>query len=205
MSRRDEEPCVWADEVARNAQPRRVNGRKIVERFPQTAENGRLGRRWDKIVDPAGNVVNAPITTAGSLFDLDDPGARYIKRKHVALGFFPLGSCPVALVMAGELQKEAIDESMHGERPCQRGSYTRVNPCPHALREIAFRQEAQRADWNSRKVKIDEDEGLAKQLREERSELLKGFGEVMKDTILALAGAKVAPGAEAPEKPSKSK
>ncbi len=203
--RRDEEPCVWADEVFRQAAPRRVNGRKVVERFPQTAGNGTLGRRWEKIVDPAGNVVNAPVTTAGSLFDSDDPGSRYIRRKHAALGFFALAKCPVALVAAGELAREAIDESLWKEQPCERGTYSNAKPCPHTVREIELRQAAQKSEWEQRSRKIQAEEDAAQIARDERNELLKGFGEVMTETLGKVLAAKVAPGADDSKPAAKSK
>ncbi len=172
---RDAEPIVWANEAVREA-VRRENGRRIVEKFPQSAEGG---RRWERFVDGAGNIMHAPTTNCGSIFDLDDPAARDIKRKQRALGVFPLRSCPVALVMAGEIGQETVDASLHGAVPCAPDSYNERRPCPHALKEAELRRLAHAEEMRSRFAKLKSDEERMEEMtqvaRDQTKELVQGL------------------------------
>lgn len=170
MMARDEEPCVWAGETYRETR-RRENGLLITERYPQSAGNGRFGKRWERLVDPAGNILNAATSNAGSNFDPDDGAARYLRRKYTAMGFFPLRRCPVALVMAGEMNSLAIDQSLLNERPCDPTSHNDKRPCPHALQEIECRKRAQVVSMGGRLLRLRE-ESAAEIAQSQTKELL---------------------------------
>ena len=204
MARSKEEAIVWADEVQRET-VRRENGRKIVEKFPQSAR-GR-GRRWEKVVDKAGNIINSPTTNCGSLFDLDDPAARDIRRKQRALGMFPLRSCPVALVMAGEMGRFSIDSKLHEELPCEPGSYNERKPCKHALQEAELRRVAHNEEMSQRiaRIRTDEEklEDMAKLSQEQTAKLVEGFGSVVAKAMETVAAAAQQPAPPTEKRPTK--
>lgn len=190
MVRDEGEPIVWGNNSVRES-VRRVNGKRIVERFPQSAGNGENGRRWERRVDAAGNTVNAPFTNSGSIFDRDDSSSRYILRKDRNNGGFALRECPVALVLlgpqSGGLSKYQIDESLWGARPCEPGSFSEARPCPHALEEKRLRMIAQAAAMLERLPKMqtleDQVANVVADQRVQNQDLVQGIAGAFADAI----------------------
>lgn len=154
------------------------DGEPVAEKLPATAQPpedhplaGQAVRRWELMVDEAGNRVRAAYSCAAADYQMDHPqyGAA-IKLRHRNRGWFRLGHCPIVLVRSGAIDPSYLHAAIRGESPCERGTYSDRRPCPHALAEERFRQErtsrreAKRAD-----AFRSETERLARQTQENQA------------------------------------
>lgn len=128
-------------------------GEVIVEKYPATAKPpedhplfGKRVQRWDLMVDHCGNQVRTVYTGGAADYGVghQNYGAP-LKRRHRMLGWFPLGECPLRLVLAGELAANHVSKSLRGKPPCGPGTHSAGRPCEHALAE-----EQARKDRNTR-------------------------------------------------------
>lgn len=132
-----------------------VEGRPVQIKRPQGAHQGDYdapvrvraeGVRWISMVKTDGNTVFYVITCGAGDDNPDSDYARERKQKARALGWFPIASCPIALVANGELTRDHfVDRSMADAHPCEHGTYSIAKPCKHALAEKAARIAAHNA------------------------------------------------------------
>lgn len=210
------EPIVWAGQMITQKtrwEGEGENRRKIVEQFPQSADNGRTwGRRWALAIDPAGNEVSSPLTSAGAIFNPEDQSARAIARKRRDAGFFLLRQCPVALLGTGELKKEHLHPRLWQESACEAGTYSEKHPCPHARFEAKRRMQEHNLQMAQRLPKMATlEDQLAKahennqaQTRELVQGMASAFTEVVKTLKDEAAPVDPPPEPEAPP-PKRSK
>jgi hypothetical protein len=195
---RDEDPILWAENAIRESK-RRVNGRIIVERFPQTdpelAKNG--VRTWAKLVDGAGNVVSAPLTNGAADLDIGGNNAQRMRAKWRREGWFPYGKCPIALVMSLEMSRSSLDESLHGQTPCQPGTYSERDPCPHTVAEVGLRQRMQAQIMAERLPKLndlaDQLVDVQKEQAQQNKQLVADMASVVREAVQAVASAAMQP------------
>jgi len=126
--------------------PRRtifVDGEKRVEKYP--------GMRHRHMVDPQGNMCRVPIVTAASIV-VPDNYANQIMAVKLGQGWFPVDTCPLALMLSGQLMSESLDGTVRDGKPCEPGSYDIRKGCRHVHAEVAVRRgrhgvvEAERAE-----------------------------------------------------------
>lgn len=129
-----------------------VEGQPVKIKHPQGAHQGdydapirmlREGRRWISMVKGDGNVVFYVITCGAGDDDPHSDYARERKQKARALGWFPIASCPISLLKTGALLREHfVERSLLNQEACDHGSYSIVEPCPHARAEREARTRA---------------------------------------------------------------
>jgi len=124
------------------------NGRRVVEKVPQRAHIGAYDdrrqntnyERWQLVVRHDGHTVRQVLTTAAAHTDANTTYAQNQRNKAMALGWFKLHQCPLALVRTGQMSADKIaatDMLKPTETAC---SGAQKEPCVHALAEIAARQ-----------------------------------------------------------------
>jgi len=145
-----------------------VNGKRIVEKIPRTAQDPRRPgarlRRWVRMLDSYGNDVFAVLTTAAAEAVPEGKYANTQRRKFRKHGWFPFGQCPIALLSTGQLRKSALlTQWKDGERPCDPNKCDGEHPCKHAVAEQVARQDVNRVNdaaqadaWKSGEMKMAE-------------------------------------------------
>jgi hypothetical protein len=197
---------------------RQVGGKIVVEKIPQRGHAGgsdydkptiQAGQRWAHVVDHAGNAVRVPLTTGASLFvdDGEEQGnyARIQRMKFRALGWYPVGSCPCALLLSGEMRTSHFaDQDVAAQAPCKPKTYSEREPCPHAVAEQKARQKQQHALMleKAEKFKPEVEKILAGQ-REQTKEIAAAITESMGSTVKSILEATRAAPADPPEKGAK--
>jgi len=147
----DHEPIRWVN--ARGAysgvtHTRFENGRKITERLPQRGHVGEWGShnpmrgiRDVRVVRHDGHVVNAVLTNGAAHNDDSTEWAQSQRAKIRYFGWYPIGACPLALLLTGNLKRSNfVDQSLLGDKPCEHGTYSESKPCKHALAEERARK-----------------------------------------------------------------
>jgi hypothetical protein len=127
-----------------------VAGKRIKERFPQHGHEGSYdsrkrarGQRFIRVVRHDGHVVPLVLTNAAAHLDPTTPFGNYQRAKMRHLGWFPLGSCPLAMLATSQVTPEQfVNQAMLKDAPCAPGSYTEAKPCPHCAAETVARQKA---------------------------------------------------------------
>jgi hypothetical protein len=149
MGEFDREPILWCSRPGHNREREIVrfeNGKRIIEKIPQRGhqgdyENRRIDRRcaaarWIHVVRHDGFAVRMLLTNGAAGMDPNDSWGQYQKAKARYFGWFPIGSCPLALVATGDIKaSQLVDRSLIGQKACEPGSYSEATPCPHCLSE----------------------------------------------------------------------
>lgn len=128
------------------------DGEQIVERIPQRGHIGdhdefvvdRRGIRFLTVIRHDGHIVHSVLTNGAA--DLDDTASygQYIRAKHRKLGWYGIGECPCALVRGRALSPHTmLHVPNRSADPCEQGTYSHDNPCPHSKAELAARQDRQ--------------------------------------------------------------
>lgn len=204
------DPILW---VGKTQRTRRivVDGEARTERIPQRGHAGNSdydaptlapGKRWELYVKGDGNAMRVPLTNAAAHLDDSTPYGQMIRAKARFLGWYPLGSCPCALLLTGELRANHFaDKSVLNAEACKPRTYNVEEPCPHALAEQKARQEAHaRADAKRcRNVQPDVERLLAAQ-KDQTKEIVSG----LRDAVVEIAGAMRGGADAAPPKRGKS-
>jgi len=197
------EPIMWVR--AGTYQPPQASrmgpdGELITEKFPATAQPpsdhplaGRNVRRWEMMMDNAGNVLRVVYTGGASDYQVDHPnyGAQ-IKRRHRLRGWLPYSACPVALVRSGALDPNALTVKVTGQDQCAPGTYSAGKPCPHMLAEEKARKDRNRRREEARAERFrGEAEKLQRAVMQQQAENSATTADAMKtltDVIKALIG-----------------
>lgn len=144
-----------------------VNGRRIVEKFPQHGHVGDYdrpekapGTRFWYMNTHQGNEIAMVLTNGASHLDPNSAYGQYVKMKARFLGWFAPGQCPVALLGTGELHPDHIVDKtiLHDSKPCPHGEHNRKNPCRHSVAEKKARQK-QHAEDEAERLKSYKDNG----------------------------------------------
>lgn len=185
----EEEPIHWAVRGGLGREKAiRKDGKRSMIKYPQTARNS-LGvkRRWELMVDGAGNTVRAVLTNASADLNTSGPYAQRMRAKWKAFGWFPVARCPLALVAVDELHTDFIDESIIDDKACKPGTYSESRPCEHTLAEIKSRRAAHKADMDERMPKYKD---LAEQMAdqnavqvEQNQELVNGIAGAFTEAL----------------------
>jgi hypothetical protein len=130
-----------------------VDGKRVVERVPQRGHQGDYenrrparGIRSVDVVRHDGHRVHCCVTNGAAHLDDNTEWAQYMRAKWRYFGWYPIGSCPLALVLTGTMRKSHfVDQSLLSERPCEHGTFSVDKPCKHALAEWRARQKQQAA------------------------------------------------------------
>ena len=150
------EPCFWSmtpsSNPGYNLQDRErwitaADGSKRKEKFPQRGHQGDYedrrparGVRSITMVRHDGHQDEVVLTNAAAHLDHTTPYGQYVLMKARHLGWFSPGSCPAALIAAGELSPYSfIAPGIADATPCARGTYSLEKPCQHAIAETAAR------------------------------------------------------------------
>lgn len=172
----DEEPIFWGTTKpgyndADRQTVRMVDGRKVVEKFPQHGHVGSYARpqkapgvRFVYVITHDGNEIAMCLTNGASHLDPNTGYGQYVRRKALFLGWFPPGACPCALLINGDLTPDHIvDKSILEARACPPRMHSRANPCPHSIAEKVARVDQHKRDEAERlaNYKSDGDRLLA--------------------------------------------
>lgn len=151
------EPIFWTGPGSYSQRDREivrhVNGKRIVEKVPQRGHQGEpdnrtmdpraRANRWMHVCTDAGNWIRMVLTNAAAHTDVTTEWAQERRAKARYFGWFRIDTCPVALVAAGELERDKfIVQSMFDDRPCARGTYSEESPCKHCVLETEARRAA---------------------------------------------------------------
>lgn len=170
-------PITWVHRDkgngARQVQTRQADGSVVVDKYPCTAppdSDSNLPknfRRWEKLVDSAGNVVRPCVTEASSSYDKNSPYAQHQRAKWKANGWIYYGECPKTSVMTGTVDPFALLPANRSGEPCQRGTYdmgesrNALGPCKCVQAEIAARQANNRRAMERLEGKYKNDQSKA--------------------------------------------
>lgn len=187
------EPCFFtlsnAEQVGYNSPDRERwvmrDGQRVREKIPQAGHQGDYdqpirmrgeGARWVTVVHSDGNVIRHVLTSGAGDMDPNSPYAQERRQKARALGWFPFGSCPVAMLRTGSMHpSHFVDQSLvSGVTPCEHGTFSLDKPCPHAIAERDARMAATKARHEAHAIsfKSREEKQLSEQ-REHNAEMLK--------------------------------
>jgi hypothetical protein len=135
-------------------------------------------QRFRTVVRHDGNVVFQTMLTAAAA-DPNDEYVKYQNAKARFYGWFPLGSCPCALLANSELTpNQIVDKSILEASPCPPRSYDVNKPCPHALSEREARLARHLRNEGIRGEKFrSEAEKLMGQTREANEKLAKDVAQ----------------------------
>lgn len=202
MSEFEREPIFWTStRPGYNQRDREIvrfeNGRRIVEKVPQRGHQGdyeqrrtdvRCARaRWLHVVTHHGNWIRMVLTSAAAHMDPNTEWGQYQRAKARHFGWFPLWSCPIALLATGELKPEQlVDQSLVGAAPCAVGSYSEKQPCPHCLAETDARRARHAAD-EAERFKNYKDAG-EKTIEANRADMREQTAAITTAITAALAG-----------------
>lgn len=148
--------------------------------------------RWLHVLRHDGHVVRVPVTCAAADLDGAQLTSQERRAKAKYFGWIPVGSCPLALVETGELQKgQLIAKAIRDQPMCKQGSYGINKPCPHFLAEELARKDLQRKETVKReKSHQSEADKLIAAQGEQTKEIVSGVAGVLADAIRATAGEK---------------
>lgn len=149
-----QEPIMWVRASGAGYKPPSItrtgdDGEPIIEKFPATAPPpedhplyGKPVRRWELMVDAAGNLVRAVYSGGAADYQVDHPNyGAAIKGRHRKLGWFPYGACPVVLANSGMLERRLLCPDVSAGHQCEPGTYSANRPCAHAIAEAKSRKE----------------------------------------------------------------
>lgn len=149
-------PITWVHRDrgngAKQVRTRQPDGSVVIDKYPCTAppdkDSGlpRGYRRWEKLVDAAGNVVRPCLTEASSSYDKNSAYAQLQRAKWKANGWIYYGECPKASVMVGSVDPFSLIPGNRTGEPCPRGTFDMgeardsLGPCKCVKAEIEARQ-----------------------------------------------------------------
>jgi hypothetical protein len=152
MSEFYREPIFWTSTVpgynTADRERRTIrDGKEVVERVPQIGHQGDYehkslaqGIRYIEVVRHEGHIINQVLTNAAAHLDINTGWFQQQRGKALYWGWYPIATCPVALLRTGELQPRHIkDASLLNAQPCEHGTYDREHRCPHSISEQAAR------------------------------------------------------------------
>jgi hypothetical protein len=174
-----------------------VAGKRIKERFPQHGHVGSYdskkkagGQRFVRVVRHDGHVVCLVLTNAAAHIDPSTPFGNYQRAKMRHYGWFPLGSCPLAMLATSQVTPEQfVNQAMLKEPPCTPGTYGENKPCPHCVAETTARQKAHTADEAERMASFkDPTEKLVEAGREQTQAIVGAITDALKKPAPKAAG-----------------
>lgn len=192
------EPILWANKTRRTAVVV-VDGEQRTERIPQRGHDGNSdydkptvarGPRWIRYIQADGTDARVPITNAAAHLDADTTYAKMIRQKARVLGWIPVGACPCALVMTGELNpKHIIDPSVRASEPCKPNTYGWEHGtwCPHVVAEQKARtkRHTEQMAKQANKLKADVEKLLEAQ-KDQTKEIVSGLREAVTEIAHAM-------------------
>lgn len=210
-----QEPILWANKAIRQIPAKRFNeatgqmedvfddetGRRVMERVPQRAHVGgdydnpitSKAPTWLHVLRHDGHVVRMKLTNAAADLDTDASFPRERRAKARYFGWLLVGTCPLAAVIAGDLQKGQIMAKAVRELPtneaCAHGTYGENRPCPHYRAEEAARKalqakETKRIEMSNR----SEADRLISAQQEQTKEIVSGVAGALASAIGSVAG-----------------
>jgi hypothetical protein len=203
------EPILWAHKAApgRTQLARRWNaetseweviynestGLPLREKVPQRGhEDGDYDapklatgiRRWMHVLRHEGNVVRAILNMGAADTEGADFIGKVVRGKARTLGWIPVGRCPVAMRMAGQIRPHQLaDTTLRTlEKGCERSSEER--PCPHYFMEEKARKarHARAQAEIAAQYKSDADKLIASQ-KQATTDIVTGVAGVLADAI----------------------
>ncbi len=203
------DPILWVGKVQRT---RRivVNGEQRTERLPQRGHAGNSdydnptiapGKRWERYIKACGTDARVVLTNAAAHVDDTTPYGMMIRAKARFLGWFPVGSCPRALLYTGELRpNQIVDKSILTQEACKPRSYSVDEPCQHSIAEMEARRAVYSAADAKRCVSMQPDvERLLGAQKEQTKDLINGLRDAVADIATSMRDAATPPAAPAPK------
>lgn len=137
-----------------------ADGVRRKEKFPQRGHAGDYedrraanGVRSILMVRADGNEAHIVLTNAAAHLDPTTPYGQYVMMKARHEGWFAVAQCPAALISTGDLREDTVlVESILKAQPCQRGTYSSAEPCPHAIAERDARRAKQKSISDSKEL-----------------------------------------------------
>lgn len=207
------EPVFWTSTLPgyndRDRQKVRFeNGKKIVERIPQRGHMGDYenrrparGTRSIRTVRHDGHVIDHVLTSGAAHLDPTTPQGQYQLAKGRHFGWYPIGSCPLAMLAIGNVQKDHFhDQTLLADQPCPPGSCNENKPCKHALAELEARRKTRAVEAAELQARFrDPAEKMVDAQREQTAALTSTIREVLAKA--SGADGKTEPSAPAPRAP----
>lgn len=189
MNAMKREPIFWlTTSDPRNGAAERervimVDGEPRVEKIPQHGHQGDYenrsrapGVRYIKVVRHEGHTVALLLTNAAAHLDPTTGYGNYMRSKARALGWYPEGACPLALLAAGEISANQLaSEELRAPKAqaCAARTSNQANPCKHDLAERAARAVKWGKKQRERAAAFATDaDRYAKELREANKEMV---------------------------------
>jgi hypothetical protein len=175
------------------------NGKKLVERIPQRGhmgdyENRRPARgiRSVRVIRHDGHLVDSVLTNGAAHLDHTTSYGQYMQAKWRFFGWIPLGSCPLALLAIGSIERDHLhDQSILADQPCAPGSCSEKDPCKHATAELAARRKSRATETSELQARFrDPAEKMVDAQREQTAALTSVIADVLAKANTAEALAK---------------
>ncbi len=132
------------------------DGEVVYEKVPYTIPNPQRLRRWRQTLKHDGSIGPVVLTAHAANLDIEGPQARYYKHKGRMLGWLPTESCPVALIINGEMEAALVCKELRQaveERDiCARGTFGEFEPCKHIHIEKEVRRERRRKETQKKEA-----------------------------------------------------
>jgi hypothetical protein len=203
------EPILWADAAKsqRRIPARRYNaaigamedifdddtGERLYEKIPQRGHVGGdyerpvLGKAtWMHVLRHDGHVVRHKLTCAAADYDMSQLTSQERKAKARHFGWIPVGHCPIALVVSGEVKSgQLIAKDLRGiTTPCVHGTYGETKPCTHYLAEEAARKalQAKKQAASDKRMQPEAEKLIAAQ-QTQTKEIVAGIGDALAKVI----------------------
>jgi len=133
------------------------DGEINLQRIPKTAGGGRF-RRWVRMVRASGHVVPAPLTNHSALLNKNSSYSIYMQEQWRQLGWFPLGSCPVTMAIAGDIKADDLcaenQKKVEKGKGCMATDCSEKKPCECAITERNARSAVHSNAYDKRKQKF---------------------------------------------------
>lgn len=129
-------------------------GKMIIEKHPQHGHEGPYdgprhkarGVRYIYYVRHEGHEIALVMTNAAAHLDHETSWGNYQRRKAQHFGWYAVGQCPVALIGAGQMERDKFmsPETRNGTAcvPSVVATLSRFSLCPHDIAERAARKKA---------------------------------------------------------------
>lgn len=193
----EREPIFWTTTKpgynnADRQSERMVNGRRVIEKFPQHGHIGDYesptkapGVRFVYMITHVGHEIPMVLTCGASHLDPNNPFGKYQLQKARFLGWFPPEACVLALLTNGDLHENHIVEASllaSDLAPCryEQGRYSRFDMCEHSLAEKMARRMRHNIDEAERLASYkDSGEKMIEAQREQTEKLVAALrGEI---------------------------
>ena len=162
-----------------------IDGERVTERIPQRGHVGdhdefevdRNNFRYRTMIRHDGHIVSSILTNGAAHSDVHGPYGQYIQSKYRFLGWFSPADCPCALIASRIIGADTMVHAPNRtDQPCEPGTYSAKNMCPHAKAEIEARRARQKRTMDQKEKNFTNPN---KAIQEQQAQMIAGQNKLL--------------------------